>query len=270
MNTKNKIRWVMHGALGRMGRQILAGALSDSDLCLAGAIESKESALLGQDVGLLLGQQALGVKISADLSDLKDRADVVIDFSGVQAALSVGEWCAKLKIPLVVGTTGFSEDEDRRLRDLMKGTVLVKAPNMSVGVNVLFKLVKEAAKILGREYDIEIIEAHHRMKKDAPSGTAKGILEAIVSGLNKNMDVVSGREGLVGERRNNEIGVFAVRAGDIVGDHTVLMAGHGERLELIHRAHNREPFASGALRAAKFAVKAKPGFYNMQDVLGIQ
>ncbi|MBI1871201.1 MAG: 4-hydroxy-tetrahydrodipicolinate reductase [Chlamydiae bacterium] len=266
-----KIKFVMNGASGRMGRQIILNSLEDPTFQLVGALEREGSSLLGEDVGTVLGRGPLGVKFLSDGEEILKNAQVVIDFSSPEATLQLLKIVEKKKIPLVVGTTGFKTEEEKKIHDFSKKFACVKAPNMSVGVNLLFKLVEEAAPLL-KDYDIEIIEAHHRLKKDAPSGTAKGILKVLAEALGRDLDgdVVSGRSGMVGERKKNEIGVFAVRAGDIVGDHTILFAGSGERLELIHRAHSREPFAKGALRAAQFVVKAKAGLYDMQDVLGLR
>jgi 4-hydroxy-tetrahydrodipicolinate reductase len=266
-----KIRFAMNGACGRMGRQIIACAAQDASVQLVGALERKGAPLMGQDIGSIVGCGALNISVSSSLEEIKGSVDAVIDFSSPESSLELAKIAAARKIPLVIGTTGFTSQQETQLKEIVKSIACVKAPNMSMGVNLLFKLVEEAAKVL-KSYDKEIVEAHHHLKKDAPSGTAKGILQAMQKGLGKNIekDVVTGRSGMVGERKPDEIGVFAVRAGDIVGDHTVLFAGGGERLELIHRAHSREPFAQGSLTAAKFAAKAKPGFYDMQDVLGLK
>lgn len=262
----------MNGACGRMGRQIILSAIQDDGFDLIGAFEDKASTYIGRDVGELLGVGSLGVDILPQSEKLIEKSDVIIDFSSPEASIRILNVAKNYKKPIVIGTTGFHSKHDNEIRKFSKRVACVKAPNMSVGVNLLFKLVEEAAKILGDGYDVEIIEAHHRLKKDAPSGTARGIVEILTKILGRDIDrdVVSGRKGIIGERKSKEIGVFAVRAGDIVGDHTVLFAGPGERLELIHRAHSRETFAQGALKAAKFVVKAKPGFYTMQDVLGLK
>jgi 4-hydroxy-tetrahydrodipicolinate reductase len=219
-----------------------------------------------------LGIESLKVQIGFEPKDWIEKSDVIIDFSSPEASLRLLRAAKDHKRPVVIGTTGFHSEHENEIQKLAKGLPCVRAPNMSVGVNLLFKLVEEAAKVLGEAYDVEVIEAHHRLKKDAPRGTARGIVEILAKALGRNIekDVVSGRQGIIGERKSHEIGVFAVRAGDIIGDHTILFAGQGERLELIHRAHSREPFAQGALRAARFVMRAKPGFYTMQDVLGIK
>ncbi len=260
----------MNGACGKMGRQIIACAARDENFEIIGAIDHAQSPFLGKDIGELTGVGALGVKVKAQF-DVTGKPDVIIDFSTVESSKKLLHFAENSYIPLVIGTTGFSENEEAFIKNFSKKIACVKSPNMSVGVNLLFLLVKEAAKLLGDQYDVEVIEAHHHLKKDAPSGTAKKLVEILAETLDRDLkkDIVTGRDGMVGERNKKEIGVFAIRAGDIVGDHTVLFGGPGERLELIHRAHSRETFAQGALRAAKFVVKAKPGLYSMQDVLGI-
>lgn len=268
----SKIKLVVNGACGKMGRQIITCALKDSSFELVGALDRAQSPEIGQDAGILSGLGSSGVKITDKIPGILENADVVIDFSSPESSVNLLHFAAEKNIPLVVGTTGFTKEQDAAFQKLSKKIRCVKAPNMSVGVNLLFELVSEAAKILGDAYDVEVVEAHHHLKKDAPSGTAKKIVEILAKALGRSLekDVVTGRNGLVGERKKTEIGVFSVRAGDIVGDHTVLFAGCGERLELIHRAHSRETFAQGALRAAKFIVKAELGLYSMQDVLGMK
>ena len=267
-----KIRFIMNGACGRMGRQIILSAVQDGGFDLVGAIEDKTCSYIGREIGEVLGIESLKVQISSEPDEWIEKSDVIIDFSSPEAALRILKAAKDHNRPVVIGTTGFRSEHEKEIQRFSKSLPCVRAPNMSVGVNLLFKLVEEAAKVLGEAYDVEVIEAHHRLKKDAPSGTARGIVEILARVLGRDIekDVVSGRQGIIGERKSHEIGVFAVRAGDIIGDHTVLFAGQGERLELIHRAHSREPFAQGALRAAKFVIKAKPGFYTMQDVLGIK
>ncbi len=265
-----KIKLAMNGACGKMGRQIIACAARDASFEIVGAIDHSQSPFLGKDIGELIGVGALGIKVR-DQFDTTSKPDVIIDFSTVESSEKLIRFAEMVHVPLVIGTTGFSEKAEALIKEFSKKTACVKSPNMSVGVNLLFLLVKEAARLLGDQYDVEVVEAHHHLKKDAPSGTAKKLVEILAETLDRDLkkDIVTGRDGMVGERRKKEIGVFAVRAGDIVGDHTVLFGGPGERLELIHRAHTRETFAQGALRAAKFVVKAKPGLYSMQDVLGI-
>lgn len=239
-------RLVVCGAEGKMGQRIVALARQDARF----------------DV-------VAGVDRSDDLGGVLSESDAVIDFTAPEATLFIARQAAQAKKALVIGTTGVSDATRRELRRLSRRVPLVFSPNMSVGMNVLFQLVAEAAKALAH-YDIEVVEAHHNMKKDAPSGSAmKLALTAAEASGRRIQDFVYGRKGLTGPRSKKEVGISTVRAGDIVGDHTVLIAGPGERLELTHRAHSRDAFASGALAAAAWAVRQKPGFYSMRDVLKI-
>ena len=264
------IKIIVCGAGGRMGRRIIACAETENDLEIVGAVERSGHPDIGRDVGELSGVGNINCPLSESLIAVIDRGDVVIDFSAPPAVENAAAAAAAGK-SLVVGATGLSLEEEKRLRLATAGISCVYSPNMSVGVNHLFRLVGETAAALGAEYDVEIVEAHHRLKKDAPSGTAKKIAEIAAAALQRDLSQVAvyGRKGLVGERSREEIGIHAVRAGDIVGEHTVIFSAPGERLELIHRAHSRDTFARGALRAARFAAAAGPGFYSMRDVLGI-
>jgi 4-hydroxy-tetrahydrodipicolinate reductase len=260
------------GSAGRMGKMMILAVTDDPDLTLSGAIETGVHSDIGHDAGICAGVSDLGVKITDDIETALDNADVLIDFStpkGAMAALSV---CVKMGVPAVTGTTGQDDDGVSKIKKYSEKIPIVMAPNMSVGVNLLFKLSGEVAEILGDDFDIEIVEAHHNKKVDAPSGTAKRLFEIIASSLKRDpRDVgVYGREGNVGARTEKEIGVFAVRAGDIVGEHTVIFGGTGERIELTHKAHSRMTFVKGAVRAAKWIVKKGPGLYDMQDVLGLK
>jgi len=265
------IKIIICGAGGRMGGRIIAGSRSEPDLEIAGAVERPGHPGLGRDAGELSGRGTIGCPLTDSLAAVLERGDVVIDFSAPEAAAENAAAAAAAGKSLVVGTTGISPEGEKQLRSAAAGIACVYSPNMSVGVNLLFRLVGETAEALGDAYDVEIVEAHHRLKKDAPSGTAKKIAEVAASALRRDLGeaAVYGREGLVGERTREEIGIHAVRAGDIVGDHTVIFSAPGERLELVHRAHSRDTFARGALRAARFAAAAGPGFYSMRDVLGI-
>lgn len=265
------IKIIICGAGGRMGKRIIACAGSEPDLKVVGAVERSGHPDLGRDAGQLAGVGEIGCPLADDLAATLGAGDVVIDFSALPAALEHAAAAAAAGKSLVVGITGLSPEEQRKLREAAGGIACVFSPNMSVGVNLLFRLVGETAEALGDAYDVEIVEAHHRLKKDAPSGTAKKIAEIAASALRRDLaeSAVYGREGMVGERTREEIGILAVRAGDIVGEHTVIFSAPGERLELIHRAHSRDTFARGALRAARFAAAAGPGFYSMRDVLGI-
>ncbi len=262
---------VVCGAAGRMGKRIIACALEEGGWEIAGAVENPGHPLLGRDVGEVAGVGKTGSALVSDLGGVAASADVIVDFSSVEAGLENGRAAAAAGKPIVIGTTGFSEEQERELREALKSVSAVIAPNMSLGVNLLFNLVEATASALDEEYDLEIVEAHHRFKKDAPSGTALkiGKIAAAARGRKWRDVAVHGREGKVGERNKGEIGVHAVRAGDIVGEHTVVFSCPGERVELVHRAHSRDTFARGALRAARFALSAPPGIYGMADVLGL-
>lgn len=265
------IRVIVSGAAGRMGRRLVANVMAAEDMELAGALEFPASPDLGKDAGVLAGVKEAGVKISSDLGALLEKADAVIDFSTgpvvENAKLAVSKNCA-----VVIGTTALSDEEKSELRKLAeKGGRIVQAPNMSVGVNLLFHLAREVTKVLGEGYDIEIVEMHHNQKKDAPSGTAARLAEIIAETkkLSYEKDVKHGRQGIPGARTPNEIGMHALRGGDVVGDHTVIFATEGERIELTHKASSRDTFAKGAVRAVRFLYSAKSGFYDMQDVLNL-
>lgn len=262
---------VMNGALGRMGRLILSLAAGNPDFTISGAVDINPE-MYGKDIGEIIGCGTLGVQVENDLSKVLQNADVVIDFTWPDVILDSAETCGSAGIPLVAGTTGISQDQRKEFMRLTSSIPCVLAPNMSVGVNLLFKLVGEAAQILGDEYDIEITEAHHRFKKDAPSGTAARLAEIIAESLDRNLDEQAryGRHGITGERTQKEIGIHALRIGDVVGEHTVCFGTIGERFELVHKAQSREAFAKGALRAALFVHTANPGLYDMQDVLGLR
>lgn len=246
-----------------MGERITALAIQDPSVQLVGGFVEKNHPTVGK---LIAGTS---LTVSADAS-VVSQAEVMIDFSVLEALPEHVAACQKYRKALVVGTTGLKESELSLLKAASKEIPIVQSPNMSRGMNVLFKLVELAASALS-SYDTEVIEAHHHFKKDAPSGSALKLGEHLAKALQRDLNQVGvhGREGLVGERKPTEIGFHAVRAGDIVGDHTVMLAGPGERLELIHRAHSRDTFAAGAIEAAKWVVKQKPGLYSMLDVLGI-
>jgi len=267
----SKIKIAIAGSSGRMGRALLDGVLHADDLVLHAALEHAQSPVLGRDAGELSGSPC-GVKISADVSEVLKGADVLIDFTRPEGTLHHLEICRKLGVNMVIGTTGFSAQQKAILGGVAQQIGIVFAPNMSVGVNLVFKLLETASRVLDNGYDIEIIEAHHRHKVDAPSGTALGMGEVIARTLGRDLGkcAVYGREGVTGERDPSTIGFATVRGGDIVGDHTVLFAGTGERVEITHKASSRATFALGALRAARF-LKANPaGMYDMQDVLGLK
>jgi len=260
------------GAGGRMGTAIIRGIKASESITLAGALEREGSQLEGQDAGQVAGCGELGVLITTDREKAFKDAEVIIDFSAPEASLRTMEDALNMGKALVLGTTGFSHTQREKVRELGQKIRLVMAPNMSVGVNLLWKIVADISPVLSADYDIEIIESHHRHKKDAPSGTALRIAEVVATSLNRDLEKVAvyERKGIVGERRREDIGIQSIRGGDIVGDHTILFAGPGERLEITHKASSRETFAHGALVAALW-VSAKPeGIYDMQDVLGLK
>jgi len=267
------IKVIVIGAGGRMGRMLVTGIASDKDMELVGAIESSVVPFLGKDAGELAGIANLGVPIVDDshLPELFKNADVAINFiTPKEAVLNHLRIAVDSKKPMVIGTTGFTDDEETEIKRLAESIPVVKAPNMSIGVNVMLKVLRDMAKILGDDYDVEIIETHHHFKKDSPSGTADRIAKVIAEALNRDLaDVgIYGRKGIVGERTIKEVGIHAVRAGDIVGDHIVLFGGIGERIEVIHRAQSREPYVKGALRSAKWTVNAPNGLHDISEVLG--
>jgi 4-hydroxy-tetrahydrodipicolinate reductase len=259
------------GAAGRMGHALTRCIGRVPGLCLAGAVERPDCPALGADAGLLAGAGETGVRITADASAAAAAADVLIDFSLHSAVVAHTRLAAKLGKGLVVGATGLTPAEKKVLKEAARKIPVVCSPNMSVGVNLLFDLVNRAAGTLGLNYDVEIVEMHHKFKKDAPSGTALRLAERVAEGRGQDLRkvVVYGRQGIGPERPAGEIGIHAIRGGDAVGDHTVFFATEGERLELTHRASNREAFAMGALRAALWLAKRKPGLYDMRAVLGL-
>ncbi len=267
----NKIKVVIAGSGGRMGKTLLESVLQSDDLMLHAALEHSASAQLGKDAGELIGGTC-GVKITADVAAALKGADVLIDFTRPEGTLLHLDICQKLGVNMVIGTTGFTAQQKAQLGTAAQHIGIVFAPNMSVGVNLIFKLLEMASKVLSHGYDIEIIEAHHRHKVDAPSGTALGMGEVIARTLGRDLSLcaVYGRQGVTGERDPSTIGFATVRGGDIVGDHTVMFAGTGERIEITHKASSRATFALGALRAARFLQSNSAGMYDMQDVLGIK
>ncbi len=265
------IKLAVAGAAGRMGGRILTLASADKDFRVVGALEHADHPNLGQDIGQHLGLKPMGVRVQKHPLEVFSKADVIIDFTHHSVLLEHLKAAVKAKKGLVIGTTGLSEQHLKVIKAASKTIPIVQSPNMSVGVNLLFKLAEIAAKTLNDDYDLEISETHHRMKKDSPSGTAVKLLEILAAARKKNIakDAVYGRSGETGARPRGEIGVLALRGGDVVGDHTIFFLGDGERLELTHRASSRDAFAQGALRAAKFLANRKSGLYDMQQVLGI-
>jgi 4-hydroxy-tetrahydrodipicolinate reductase len=267
------IRAIVAGVAGKMGQRILNAIRAEEDFAVAGAFERPESPHVGLDAGLLSGAGPLEVQVAPNIEKaLESKADVVIDFTAPAASLHHAKACAEKGVALVVGTTGFSAQARAELAGHAQRIPILMAPNMSVGVNVLFRLVTQAAKALGPQYEIEIVETHHRQKRDAPSGTALRLAEnaAHALGLDAATAVIYERHGDIGARKPGTIGVQTLRGGDVIGDHTVYFLADGERLELTHRASSRDNFARGAVRAARFLVGRKPGLYDMQDVLGAE
>ena len=264
------LRVAVAGASGRMGRMLIEALRASDDMVLAGALDVAASPAIGSDATAFLGH-ASGVAITADLrTGLKD-ADVLIDFTRPEGTLAHLALCCELGVKAVIGTTGFTEPQKAEIAACAQRTAIVMAPNMSVGVNVTLKLLQMAAKAMATGYDIEIIEAHHRHKVDAPSGTALKMGEVIADALGRDLKdcAVYAREGVTGERDPSSIGFATIRGGDIVGDHTVLLAGIGERIEITHKSSSRATYAQGSLRAVRFLADRKTGMFDMFDVLGL-
>ncbi|MBI4596120.1 MAG: 4-hydroxy-tetrahydrodipicolinate reductase [Candidatus Tectomicrobia bacterium] len=264
------VRAIVIGIGGRMGSTIARLILETPQIKLAGVTERPGHTSIGKPLKEILNSAPSEIIVRPDLREIVSHCDVVIDFTTPETTLINMAIAQEAKKAMVVGTTGFSAEQGERIKAISKDIACLISPNMSLGVNVLFKLAKEAALVLGDDYDVEITEAHHRFKQDAPSGTALKLGHIVAQALKRDLQEVGvyGRQGLVGPRTNKEIGIQAARAGDIVGDHTIMFGGLGERLELIHRAHGRENFARGALRAALWIVKQKAGLYDMQNLLG--
>ena len=260
---------VINGAAGRMGRRIVTLAFESKQFDIVGAADYPEHPDLGKDVGLLAGIEPINVVLT---SGFPDSADVMIDFSLPQAVDISLDYCIKNNVALVMGTTGLSQSQLAKLNNASHKIPLVQATNMSLGMNLLFATVGKVAKALGEEYDIEIVEAHHRFKKDAPSGTALSLAEAVCKETGRDYpdSLVHGREGKETTREKGTIGMHALRGGDIVGEHSVIYSTLGETITISHSAHTRDTFVRGALRAAEWIIGQKPGLYNMQDVLGLK
>ena len=265
------INVVVTGAAGRMGMQIARLVRATDGMVIHGAVE-RPGVAQGQDVGVLAGFGPIGVPVVDDLAKALPGADVVVDFTSHEASARHAEACAEQGVPIVIGSTGFSAEAKARVAAAAKRIPVVLSPNMSVGVNVLFELVRQAAHVLGEDYDVEIVELHHKKKRDAPSGTAVRLGEVASEALGRDpKDALAfSRHGIIGERPPWQIGVQTLRGGDVVGEHTVFFCGEGERLELTHRATSRDQFARGAVRAAQWIVGRPPGLYDMADVLGLR
>jgi 4-hydroxy-tetrahydrodipicolinate reductase len=259
------------GAGGRMGRMLIEAVHNAADMVIGGALDIDSSPGIGLDASGFLGV-ASGVAITSDVRRALKKTDVLIDFTRPEGTMAHLQMCRELGVKMVIGTTGFSDAQKAEIHAAAKDTAIMLAPNMSVGVNVTLKLLEMAAKALTSGYDIEIIETHHRHKVDAPSGTALKMGEVISSALGRDLKghAVFAREGITGARDPSTIGFSAIRGGDIVGDHTVMFAGIGERIEITHKSSNREGYAQGALRAARFLADKPHGLFDMFDVLGLR
>jgi len=266
------IKTIVAGAAGRMGQRIINAIHQNSETSLGGAFERPDHPSVNADAGHVAGVGELGVKIAGSLGDVIDQGDVLIDFTTPEATLKNIRSASSRALAMVIGTTGITGEMLDEVRSLAGAIQCVHAANMSVGVNVMFRIAEELARTLGEDYDIEVLESHHRMKKDAPSGTAMRLAQILAGAVGRDLEKVGvyERKGIIGERTHQEIGIQSLRAGDITGDHTVMFGGMGERLELIHRSHNRDNFARGAVRAALWVVQQPKGLYDMQDVLGLR
>ena len=266
------IKIAVTGAAGRMGGRIITAVKEAEGLELAGAVERPGHDMIGQDAGLIAGCGALGVAVSGSLEQAMQKADLLIDFTFPEVTLKNVETCARLGKKVVIGSTGFTPAQRAEVQKFAETIPVVLAPNMSVGVNACFKLLKETAKILGDGFDVEIVELHHNKKKDSPSGTAVRMGEIVAETLGRDYNQVANfhREGMCGERTKEEIGMQTVRGGDIIGEHTVYFIGMGERIEITHRAMSRDMFARGAVRAAGWLGDKQPGLSAMQEGLGLK
>jgi 4-hydroxy-tetrahydrodipicolinate reductase len=263
---------IVAGATGRMGSRLSALSYEYPELALTGAFERTGHKDIGKDIGVLVGVGEKNIVLAEGLGAVIDGGDVIIDFTAPGATLANVASAVSKNKAIVIGTTGLEKEQIEQIRIAARDIPIMFAPNFSVGVNLLLKVLHDIARVLGDEYDIEVIEAHHRLKKDAPSGTALKLAQVIANAVNRDLDEVGiyARKGIIGERTKKEIGIQTIRGGDIVGDHTVMFCGLGERIEITHKASSRDTFARGALRAASWIVKQKPGLYDMQDVLGLK
>lgn len=266
------VKVAVAGAAGRMGRRICALTSEYEGITLAGAFEMPSHKEIGADAGELAGIGSAGVKLAPGINDVLGGSDVVIDFTAPEATLANLEAVAKAGKAMVIGTTGIDKAGQAKIAELARKVPVVYAGNMSLGINLLTSIVADIARSLGADYDVEVVEAHHKMKKDSPSGTALMLAKAAADALGRDLDKdgVFERHGIIGERKKNEIGVQTIRGGDVVGEHTVMFLGMGERIEVTHRVSNRDTFARGALKAALWLSGKPAGLYNMQDVLGIK
>ncbi|MEN2997568.1 MAG: 4-hydroxy-tetrahydrodipicolinate reductase [Brevinematia bacterium] len=259
---------VINGCTGRMGVTNVRVFAGDDSIRIVGGVVEQGNPNVGKDLGEVAGMGSIGVKITDNIEECIDKADVIVDFSVPQATSNLIDVALKYKKKLVIGTTGLDKEIIEKLNLASKEIPIVQSPNFSVGVNLMFELVRKAVQVLGEEFDVEIVEIHHNKKKDSPSGTALKLVESIRSERG-DYKVLYGREGIVGERPKKEIGVFAVRGGDVIGEHNVMFLGYGERFEIVHKASSRETFSRGALRAVKFVYTKDKGLFSMRDVLGL-
>lgn len=266
------IKTLVVGAAGRMGRAIVSCIEDAAGIEVRAGTEMADSPALGADIGELAGLGKKNIALRAQLDECMAVCDVGIDFSTPESSMRTFHAAFQRKKALVVGTTGFSASQKEEIERMTREIPCVLAPNMSIGVNVLFKVIRDVARTLGDAYDVEIVEAHHRFKKDAPSGTAARLAEIVAEALDRDLESVGvyGRKGMTEGRGPKEIGIHSLRAGDIVGEHRVMFGGMGETLEIVHRAQSRDTFARGAVTAAQWIVKQPPGLYDMQDVLGLR
>lgn len=266
-----QVKVAIAGVTGRMGRMLIEAAVADPGVHLVSAFDRPGSPMVGRDAGELVGV-ACGVLVGDDARTAIAAADCVIDFTRPEGTLTHLALAHELGKAAVIGTTGFDVDQKRRIAETAEAVPVVFAPNMAVGVNAVFRLLEVAARILDQGYDVEIIEAHHRYKVDAPSGTALRMGEVVAQAQGRDLSecAIYGREGVTGERRPETIGFSTIRGGDVVGDHTVLFAGLGERIEITHKSGSRMPYATGAMRAARFLADKRAGLFDMQDVLGLR
>jgi 4-hydroxy-tetrahydrodipicolinate reductase len=266
------VRVAVAGASGKMGGRIVHLVHQSDDLEIAGGLERAGHPAIGKDVGEVVGLGLIGVPLVDDLKTLMPQLDLLFEFTVPEASIEHLRLMADHGKAMVLGTTGFTAAQLTEIRSLAQRMPLFMAPNMSPAINVMYKLIADAARLLGADFDVEIVEAHHRYKVDAPSGTAARMAEVLAQTLDRNLEKVGvyGRHGIVGQRKDDEIAVLSIRAGDLTGDHTVMFGGIGERLEIIHRTQSRDAFGRGALRAARWIIHQKPGLYDMQDLLGLK
>ena len=260
------------GITGRMGQSVARMVIENNITDVVCGVTKSDDPLIGKDIGNILGLEDINVNVSSDFDELFKNSEVVIDFSSPQITLKCAALASKYKTALISGTTGLTESEKQQIANLAQDTVIVWSSNMSIGINLLFNLSQQVASILHSDYDVEILEMHHNQKVDAPSGTALSLGESVAKGRGLDFGEVSRktRDGIIGKRGQNEIGFASLRGGDVIGDHTVIFAGDGERIELTHKASNRNIYAKGALRAAIWSEGQKNGFYSMKDVISFQ